>query len=100
MDLALVHQLLLTVLKEQDERFAERVEVIAGLKNDSAACTAPSPETTTPQFADIDRFVPDVNDPNHFEDWLKRFEIAVQCAKHVVQAKDFRSSHEAFNGRI
>ena len=38
-----------------------------------------------PQLSDIESFVADAENPTYFDDWLRRFEISLQCATPKIR---------------
>jgi hypothetical protein len=41
-----------------------------------------------PQLPDIESFVMDMENPTHFDDWLKRFEISLLCAAPKISENE------------
>jgi hypothetical protein len=75
--------ILSTVLREQEHRFTQLIETLS-LAN-GGATQAMMAQTTfseqrnlhPPQLPDIEAYVADIDNPTHFEDWLKRFEMSL-----------------------
>jgi hypothetical protein len=56
----------------------------------TSAAILPPAQGNSPlaQLSDIESFVVDVENPTHFVDWLKRFEISQLCAASKVSEKE------------
>ena len=81
--------LLAAVLREQEQRF---VQLLDGLRvgHSSSAAVAPPAQGNSPlpQLAGIESFVVEVENPTHFDDWLRQFEISLMCAAIKMSAKE------------
>jgi hypothetical protein len=54
-----------------------------------AAITPPTKgNLPLPQLSDIESFMMDVENPTHFNDWIKCFEISLMCAAPKISKKD------------
>jgi len=55
------------------------------------AATRPTEQSKAPpppQLTDIEAYVADMENPTHFEDWLKRFEMSLLCAAPNIGDKE------------
>ena len=70
-----------SVLREQEQRFVQLLDDL-GVGHSTSAAVAPPAKGNSPlpQLSDIESFAVDVENPNHFEDCLRRFEIFLVCA--------------------
>jgi hypothetical protein len=69
------------VLREQEQRFVQLLDALRIGHSTSVAVAPPAQGNwPLPQLLDIEFFVADVENPTHFDDWLKRFEISLWCA--------------------
>jgi len=68
------------VLREQEQRFVHFFD---------AAITPPAQgNSPLPQLSDIESFVVGVENPTHFDDWLKHFDIYVLCAASKISENE------------
>jgi hypothetical protein len=77
------------VLREQEQRFVHLPDALRGGHSTSAAVAPPAQgNSPLPQLSDIESFVVDVENPTHFDDWLRRFEIYLLCATPKISEKE------------
>jgi hypothetical protein len=69
-----LQSVLSAVLREQEQCFVQLLDALCMGQSTSAAITPPAQgNSPLPQLSDIESFVMDVENPTHFDDWLKRF---------------------------
>jgi hypothetical protein len=58
--------------------------------HNASTVVAPSAsgKSPLPQLSDIESFVADLGNPTHFDDWLRCFEISLQCAAPKISEKE------------
>jgi hypothetical protein len=72
---------LTVVLREQEQRFVQLLDVLRVGHGTSATIPPPAQgNSPLPQLSDIESFVVDAENPTHFDDWPRRFEISLMCA--------------------
>jgi transposase InsO family protein len=77
------------VLREQEQRFVQLLDALRVGQSTAAATTPPAQRNSPlPQLSDIESFVMDAENPTHFDDWLKRFEISLLCAAPTISEKE------------
>jgi hypothetical protein len=80
-----------TALREQEQRFTQLLETLRlgnGAANNETQAAIKSTEqrnSPPPQLPDIEAYVADIENPTHFEDWLKSFEMSLLCAAPNIQ---------------
>jgi hypothetical protein len=97
MDAEQLQTILSAVLQAQEQRF---VQLLGELRVRHSVQTG-VPDAPTPamlsggtkkrpatRLPEIEAFVEDKEDSAHFEDWLKRFEIALQCTAPKIKNKE------------
>jgi hypothetical protein len=91
--------ILSTVLREQEQRHAAAVRdqeqifmqlfETLHLANCVTQAMLPEQRNAPPlQLLDIETYVADIDNPTHFEDWLKRFEMSLSCAALNISDKE------------
>jgi hypothetical protein len=107
MNAAELQTILSTVLRQQEERNAEALRgqeqrfvqlldtlrvglsIQNGAPNAAAAMLAgETKDVPTTRLPAIEAFMADKEDTSHFEDWLKRFEMSVQCTAPNINDKE------------
>ena len=77
------------VLREQEQRFVQLLDALRVGHSTSAAVAPPTQgNSPLPQLSDIESFVVHAENPTHFDDWLRRFEISLQCAAPNISEKE------------
>jgi len=80
---------LAAVLREQEQRFFQLLDALRVGHGTSATVAPPAQgNSPPPQLSDIESFVVDVENPTHFNDWLRRFEISLMCAAPKISEKE------------
>jgi hypothetical protein len=83
-----LQSVLSAVLREQEQRFVQLLDALHVGQSTSAAIPPPAQgNSPLPQLSDIESFVMDVENPTHFEDWLKRFEISLLWVAPKISEK-------------
>jgi hypothetical protein len=84
-----LRSVLSAVLREHERRFVQLLDALRVGHNTSAA-VAPTAQGNSPlpQLSDIESFVVDVENPTHFDDWLRRFEISLLCAAPKISERE------------
>jgi hypothetical protein len=85
-----------TLLREQEQRFIHILDTLrisqnvqnGGTNATGAILPTGQPESSAPRLPDIEVFVADQESATHFEDWLKRFELSLQCAAPNISDKE------------
>ena len=80
----------------QEQRFVQLLDTLRvglsvqnGAPNAAAAMLAgETKEVPTTRLPATEAFVADKEDTSHFEDWLKRFEMSVQCTAPNINDKE------------
>ena len=83
------------MLREQVQRFIQLIETFrvgnGAATHAAQAATRPTEQSKAPpppQLTDIEAYVADMENPTHFEDWLKRFEMSLLCAAPNIGDKE------------
>jgi len=84
-----LQSVLAAVLREQEQRFVQLLNTLRVGQSTSAAIVPPTQgNSPLPQLLDIESFVVDVENPTHFDDWLRHFEISLLCAAPKISDKE------------
>jgi len=84
-----LQSILAAVLREQEQRFVQLLDTLRVGQSTSAAIVPPTQgNSPLSQLSDIESFVVDVENPTHFDDWLRRFEISLLCAAPKIREKE------------
>jgi hypothetical protein len=76
-------------LQDQKQRFAQLIDMLRVANGIPAAITPTEQRNSQPpQLPDIEAYVVDKDNPTHFEDWLKRFEMLLLCAAPKISDKE------------
>ena len=86
-------------IQRQEQRFVQLLDTLrvgtsvqnggsAGV-TDAMAAILPNGQKHLPaaRLPDIEVFMADMENPSHFEDWLKRFEMSLQCTAPDINDK-------------
>jgi hypothetical protein len=75
-------------IRDQEQRFTQLFETLR-LANGVTQATLPEQRNAPPpQLPDIEAYMADIDNPTHFEDWLKRFEMSLSCAAPNISDKE------------
>jgi hypothetical protein len=74
---------------EQEQRFVQLLDALR-VGHGTSATVAPLAQgiLLLPQLSDIESFVVDVENPTHFDDWLRWFDISLMCAAPEISEKE------------
>jgi hypothetical protein len=89
MNSADLQSVLSAVLREQEQRIVHLLDALCVGQSTSAAITPLAQgNSPLPKLSDIESFVMVVENPTHFDDWLKRFKISLLCAAPKISEKE------------
>jgi hypothetical protein len=95
MNSAELQTILQTLLREQESRFIQILDSLRasqsvqhGGTNATAAILSGPQDVSAPQLPNIEAFVENKESSSHFEDWLTRFQLSLQCTAPNLSDKE------------